>query len=84
MSILTRVIACTRKIIKFQVYFPVLDAIFQSRMVVGIKVLHHFVARPCLGKVTKALPNIGYGAGMALKRAVWWVILPISHLVIEG
>jgi hypothetical protein len=39
-------------------------------MVVEAKVLHCFVARPYLGKVTKALMYIAYGAGVALKRSV--------------
>ena len=40
--------------VKFQTYFRLQAAILDPRGEVGVKILHHFVAQPYLGKVTKA------------------------------
>jgi len=51
----TRVTASTIKSVKFQVWYQVQAAIIiRIPNGTGIIVLHHFVARPFLGKVIKA------------------------------
>ena len=40
--------------VKFETYFPFQAAILDPREVVGVWILHRFVAQPYLGKVTKA------------------------------
>jgi len=59
------------KSVKFQVCFQVPASIVESRMVVGVELLHHFEDKSYTDKVEKAFPETTSGYGTAAKRSAW-------------